>query len=213
MEKSPILLIGCGAQAKYALEIFSLMNLELDRIFDPIGGKIGKRLGQHTIESYESLKNELIKKPDQKFGALLCISDNTMKEDIFNITSQNLKYINAIHPKCCIAKTASIGKCNIINAFAVIQPEAEIRNGCMIHAGVIVEHNNRIGSFVNLAPGVKLAGGISIGDRSTLYTGAVVAPNIKIGKDAIIGAGSVVLNDIPDGVMAYGAPAKIINKS
>lgn len=212
MNKSPIILIGCGAQAKYALEIFSKMNKTVARIFDPIGKKVGKQIGQHKIKDYASFTSGLTKNQDQEYLVLLCISDNRLKESIFNKTSQNLRYINAIHPQSCIAETALLGKCIIINPFAVIQPDARIGNGCMIHAGVVIEHDNKIGNFVNLAPGVKLAGGINIGDRTTIYTGAVVAPNIKIGKDTIISAGSVVLNDIPDGVTAYGSPAKIIEK-
>ena len=35
----------------------------------------------------------------------------------------------------------------------------------------------------------------------------------KIGKNSIIGAGSVVTKDIPDNVIAYGNPCKIIRKN
>jgi maltose O-acetyltransferase len=38
----------------------------------------------------------------------------------------------------------------------------------------------------------------------------VIIPEIKIGKKTIIGAGSVVTRDIPDNVVAYGNPAKVI---
>ena len=35
-------------------------------------------------------------------------------------------------------------------------------------------------------------------------------PNVKIGSNVVIGAGSVVTRDIPDGVVAYGNPCKVI---
>lgn len=35
---------------------------------------------------------------------------------------------------------------------------------------------------------------------------------IKIGADVTVGAGSVVVKDLPDGVTAFGVPAKIIRK-
>ena len=35
---------------------------------------------------------------------------------------------------------------------------------------------------------------------------------VHIGSDVMIGAGSVVLQDIPDGVLAYGVPAAVIRK-
>jgi acetyltransferase-like isoleucine patch superfamily enzyme len=37
-----------------------------------------------------------------------------------------------------------------------------------------------------------------------------VLPRIKVGSNTIIGAGSVVTKNIPDNVIAYGNPAKII---
>lgn len=32
------------------------------------------------------------------------------------------------------------------------------------------------------------------------------------GAGSIVGAGSVVVRDVPDGVLAYGVPAKVIRK-
>ena len=43
--------------------------------------------------------------------------------------------------------------------------------------------------------------------------GANVIDGINIGKNTIIGAGSVVTKPIPDNVVAYGAPAKVIRNN
>ena len=40
--------------------------------------------------------------------------------------------------------------------------------------------------------------------------GTNVIDGVKIGKNSIIGAGSLVTKDIPDNVVAYGSPCKII---
>jgi acetyltransferase-like isoleucine patch superfamily enzyme len=40
--------------------------------------------------------------------------------------------------------------------------------------------------------------------------GCNVVHNVKIGEDSLIGAGSLVINSIPELVVAYGHPAKII---
>ena len=40
--------------------------------------------------------------------------------------------------------------------------------------------------------------------------GAVVLPRLRIGSNTTVGAGSVVTKNLPDGVVAYGNPAKII---
>jgi acetyltransferase-like isoleucine patch superfamily enzyme len=43
--------------------------------------------------------------------------------------------------------------------------------------------------------------------------GANILNTVKIGKNCVIGAGSVVTKDIPDNVVAYGSPCKIIKKT
>ena len=53
-------------------------------------------------------------------------------------------------------------------------------------------------------------GEISIGDEAWLGHGVIVLSGVRIGKGAVIGAGSVVTNDVPDGSVAAGVPAKVI---
>jgi maltose O-acetyltransferase len=86
----------------------------------------------------------------------------------------------------------------------------------------------RIGDDVQLGPRVQLltpthplepeprrakweaAEPIAIGDNVWLGGGVIVCPGVTIGADAVVGAGSVVLEDIPAGVLAVGAPARIV---
>jgi acetyltransferase-like isoleucine patch superfamily enzyme len=43
--------------------------------------------------------------------------------------------------------------------------------------------------------------------------GSSIIHNCKVGKNVLIGAGSVVLKNIPDNVVVFGNPAKIIKKN
>ena len=53
--------------------------------------------------------------------------------------------------------------------------------------------------------------GCTIGDGSLIGMGSIVLNGAKIGKNCLIGAGSLVLQnqEIPDGSVAMGSPAKI----
>lgn len=53
-------------------------------------------------------------------------------------------------------------------------------------------------------------GPIKIGENCWIGRGAIVLPNVNIGSGVVIGANSVVLDDIPDGAVAVGAPARVI---
>lgn len=69
-----------------------------------------------------------------------------------------------------------------------------------------------LGDFATVNPGVNIAGCCQISARVTIGAGAVVLDKISIGAGSIIGAGSVVTKPIPPGVVAYGAPAKVIRE-
>lgn len=83
----------------------------------------------------------------------------------------------------------------------------------------------RIGDDVTLGPNVTLLahdastkqalgmvrlGKVSIGSRVFIGAGSIILPGVTIGNDVIIGAGSIVTRDIPDGSLAVGNPAQVI---
>ena len=43
-----------------------------------------------------------------------------------------------------------------------------------------------------------------------VVAGAVILPGVTIGDNSVIGAGSVVTKDIPEGVVAFGNPCRVI---
>lgn len=43
--------------------------------------------------------------------------------------------------------------------------------------------------------------------------GAIIMPSVTIGNHVVIGAGSVVTKDIPDHVIAYGNPCRVIREN
>lgn len=51
---------------------------------------------------------------------------------------------------------------------------------------------------------------ITIGDNVWIGGNTCIMPGVKIGKNVVIGAGSVVTKDIPDDVIAFGNPCKVI---
>ncbi|OAM87844.1 WcaF family extracellular polysaccharide biosynthesis acetyltransferase [Termitidicoccus mucosus] len=50
---------------------------------------------------------------------------------------------------------------------------------------------------------------ISIGDRSWVAARAFIGPGVTAGPDVVIGAGAVVVRDVPEGMAAYGSPARL----
>ncbi len=51
---------------------------------------------------------------------------------------------------------------------------------------------------------------VNIGDDVWIGAGAMILPGVTIGSRCVIGAGSVVKDDVPDGSIVAGQPAKVI---
>jgi len=77
---------------------------------------------------------------------------------------------------------------------------------CNIGHDVIIEDGTLI---IN---GTKILGFAQIGKKTIINLGVRIRERVKIGNGSIIGMGSNVVSDIPDNVVAYGNPCRIISK-
>ena len=103
------------------------------------------------------------------------------------------------HENLKLGKYVDIGAFTYINALYGVELEDYVQIGshCSIYSystiddkkgKILIKRNARIGSH------------------------SVIMPAVVIGENSIIGAFSFVNRDIPDNVMAYGIPVKIIRK-
>ncbi len=54
--------------------------------------------------------------------------------------------------------------------------------------------------------------GIQLGENVWLGTGAKVLDGVTIGRDVVVGANAVVTEDLPDGAVAAGVPARVVRR-
>jgi acetyltransferase-like isoleucine patch superfamily enzyme len=54
--------------------------------------------------------------------------------------------------------------------------------------------------------------GIVLDENVWLGTGAKVLDGVRIGRDVVVGANAVVTDDLPDGVVAVGIPARVVRR-
>ena len=120
------------------------------------------------------------------------------------------KFINVIHSGLDISKTSFIGVGALINSKVSIAAHTTIGDFVSINRHVSIGHHTVISDYCSINPGTNIAGNVTIGEGTTIGMGTNILHQVKIGKNTIIGAGSVVTKDIPDNVVAYGSPCKVI---
>ncbi len=128
------------------------------------------------------------------------------------VVGKGFSLATAIHPKAIIAADVSIEPGTVIAAGAVVNPGARIGQNVIINTRASVDHECVIEEGTHICPGVNLAGRVKVGRAAWVGIGATVIDRVRIGAGALIGAGAVVVSDIPDGVVAYGVPARVISK-
>jgi acetyltransferase-like isoleucine patch superfamily enzyme len=98
-----------------------------------------------------------------------------------------------------------LGKYTDIGAFTYINAKY----------GVVIEKDVQIGSHCSIYSVSTIddkTGKIVIKENARIGTHSTIMPGVTIGKNSVIGAYSYVDKDIPDNVIAYGTPVKIVRK-
>lgn len=129
------------------------------------------------------------------------------------LEERGLTPIVATHPAAFVAASASLGKGTQIHPRAAVMVDAHLGAACIINTAASVDHESRLGDGVHVCPGATLAGCVEVGNFSMVGSGAVVLPRVRIGSGVIVGGGAVVIRDLPDNIVAYGNPARVMRAS
>lgn len=208
------LIIGAGAQAKYAVDI-----IRLTRDMEPYGivdVEDNPEIHGTTINGIPILGalDDVISEMPGDVQVTLAHGNNQKKRRLAQrLQKLNLAFVSLIHPKASVSESAKVGDGVIICANSTVMPNARIGHHVMIHANTVVEHDDELEDLVNLAPGVTLAGYVTVKRGAYVYTGASVIPNIVVGEWSIVGAGATVLEDVAPHDTVVGTPARSVKNN
>lgn len=99
--------------------------------------------------------------------------------------------------------------------YVVAHRSVEIGDDVWIGPGVFVTDAGHDPSDPDVPIGLRMepARPVRIGSGSWLGTGVVVLPGVTIGEHVTVGANSVVCDDLPDGCVAVGSPARVVREA
>jgi len=208
----PILLFGGGHHLSYCIDIIlKEAKYRIVGIVDSIH-PIGTDLyGYKVIGRQEQIK-ELMSEYQVAAG-IITIGDNWTRKivsDCIRNIVPDFRFVNAIHPSTIIGMNVSLGVGIVVMAGCIINPNAVVGDFCFFATGAQLEHDGEMGEFSSISAGVVTGGKVKIGRYSAITLGVVIMDRINIGEHTVVGSGSLVTKDLPDGVLAYGSPARII---
>jgi len=120
-----------------------------------------------------------------------------------------------------IREETRIGDRVSIGTATVIDGHTTIGNDVSLQSRVYLPTNTRIGNHVFIGPNAiftndryppgRIGGldGPHVMDGAAIGANATLLPGVCIGKGALVAAGAIVTHEVPDHMMAIGAPAKI----
>jgi sugar O-acyltransferase (sialic acid O-acetyltransferase NeuD family) len=207
-----IVLFGGGTHVRYCIDIIEKENkYKIVGITDPFAEIDSEILGYKIIGRQEEIK-KLVIEYDINAG-LVTIGDNwtrkIVRDTILNIIP-DFKFVSAIHPSTIIGRNVLIREGTVIMAGCIINPGAKIYEFCFLATGAILEHDSLMEEFSSLSAGSVTGGKVKIGRFTAITLGVILFDRIEIGEHTVIGSGSLVTKNIPNNVLAYGTPAKVI---
>ena len=151
------------------------------------------------------------------------IADIVIENDRRNsaVPMLDIKDIPArIEPGAVIRDNVTIGANAVIMMGAIINIGAVIGEGTMIDMGAVLGGRAIVGKRCHIGAGAVLAGVIEpasatpvvVEDGVLVGANAVIIEGVRVGRDAVVAAGAVVIEDVPEGVVVAGCPARVVKR-
>ena len=148
---------------------------------------------------------------DKGIEFIVAMGEPFLREKIYSILkSEGLRCTNLIHPTVSCGKDLELGDGIIAGRYCSLTTKAKIGNNVLIQALSTMGHGVQIGDNSIISSFDFIGGGTVIGSNTYIAPHCCLRNGIRIGSNSIIGMGSVVTKDIPDGVVAYGNPCRIV---
>jgi len=219
-EKDKYIIIGVGGSLSDIFDTIHACNgivagiyqnmpeVVRDRV-SPLSEKI-TRLG-YPVDVYDSLDSFQVD-PACKY-VLGCVTPRKKSLVAQMRRDYQLRFEALIHPSVCLGSNVRIGEGVLIFPGAVIGVNAVLDDFCVIGYSVYLGHDARVEQYARVCPSVAIGGASQLGEGVSVGIGATIVDRIHIGAWSVIGAGSLVNKDIPDQVVAYGVPARVVREN
>lgn len=206
---NPVIIFGANFLGRAAKEIFEGNSNVVFGFLDD-----NKSLHNTEIDDVQVLGSTdddgFLKLIGKKCEAFIAVDDNKLRKSLVKTIQEvrHMQPVNAIHGKTIIARNASFGHGNFIDAGVTIGAGATVASHCIINANVVIGAESKISDFAQIGAGSVINPGVVVEEEAFIGSGVIVVSGITIGKGARVGAGSVVIAPVKAGETVFGNPAQ-----
>lgn len=210
----PIVIFGAGGHAKVVADSLRRLggwqvegfvdDLAPERAGEPFGGAVV--LGGRGV--LPALRERGVDALVLAFGhnhARLALAEQ--------LGAQGWRFPPVVDPLASVAADVQLGPGCYVGAAAVVEPGSRIGAQAIVNTGAIVCHDSEVGDGAHVCPRACLGGHARVGRAAWIGIGSVLRDRARVGARALVGAGSLVLTEVPDGMVAWGQPARVIRES
>lgn len=210
--KPKIFIIGASGHAKVIIDIVERTGAyEIAGVIDK-ARSVGEDVAGYPVLGNDSVLPALMAEKDV-VHAVIAIGDNPLRASIAGAIKSacpHLEFPTLIHPGATIGKGVRIGQGTVVMAGAVANSYCDIGAFCIINTCAILDHDGVMEEFSSLAPGASVGGNCKIGPLAAVGIGVAMKQGTHVGARSVVGAGAAVVRDLPEDIVAYGVPARVM---
>lgn len=202
-------IVGAGAQGRVARDIlFDAGGFDEILFIDDNPKLLGKRINGSKIAG--DLKHLLRQKP-ARVQVHVALGNPILRFRIAEeVRAHGIRLLNVVHPSAVIARTAVLGRGNLIGANVVVNSNSKIENITIINTSAVVEHDCQVENGASISPKALISGRVKVKKGAFICSSAVILPRITVGEYAIVAAGSIVTRNVKEKTLVMGVPARVV---
>jgi len=197
----PFWIVGAGGVGREALDVALAVGVAVDGFLDDAPSAAGVRgLPVHSLDQVRDGDSVLVAIGDPV--ARLAVAER--------LISAGGRPHTLVHPQAVVAPEVELGQGCLVMGLAHVSSSVRTGHHVQVQYGATVGHDTVLDDGAIVLPGANVAGQVHLGRAVMVGSGAVILQGRSVGEGAVVGAGAVVTHDVPPGTTVVGSPARAI---